>query len=68
MYPDAARHFLEASQPAAFADMLLQWCAPAPPQAAGSAAAAGGGGYGEAERDLFLARAVMQLLCLGAWG
>jgi len=48
-YPDAQRHFLEASAPAAFAELLLVW------------AARGLAG----ERDLFLARAVLQLLCMG---
>lgn len=48
-YPDAQRHFLEARNPAGFASFLADWAT---------------SGYAN-ERDLFLARAVLQLLCLG---
>lgn len=50
-FPDAQRHFLEARAPGEFAALLLAW--------------AGEQGYA-GERDLFLARAVLQLLCLGS--
>ena len=49
-FADAQRYFLEADAPNDFADMLLAWSAT---------------GYA-AETDIFLARAVLQLLCLGA--
>lgn len=47
--PDAQKHYLEAFKPTEFAAFLHTWA---------------GDGY-ESERDLFLARAVLQLLCLG---
>lgn len=48
-YSNAQRHFLEAAAPTEFAAFLLSWSS---------------GGY-KTERDLFLARAVLQLLALG---
>ena len=57
-YADAARHYLEADAPAAFGAFLYGWA-----RGAGGAR----GGYA-GEGDLFLARAVLQLLCLGRLG
>ena len=82
--PDAARHYLEAAAPADFGAFLVKWAkgglAPSK-KGAGvgvgvevGAGKTGGGGTATAvggyagEGDLFLARAVMQLLCLGNLG
>jgi hypothetical protein len=51
---DAQRHFLEAAAPGEFAEFLVAWVR-------------GGGAYA-GEADLFLARAVLQLLALGNLG
>ena len=75
---DAARHYLEASAPAEFGAFLYKWAkggltrgkVVAPKSDVGGVGIVGvgkGGGYA-GEGELFLARAVMQLLCLGNLG